>query len=143
TFLFGGVGTITPSGALTAFDLPFHDGGNNDPRPFSITTGPDGNLWLAERLGDRIARITTSGVVTEFPVPTPGCNPMGITPGPDGAMWFTCFGNGRIGRMTTAGDAVDHALPSGASEPLGIVSGPRGELWFVEYGASKIGSIVP
>ena len=34
--------------------------------PFSITAGPDGNLWFTEWGANRIGRITPSGVVTEF-----------------------------------------------------------------------------
>src|SRR5215203_2454606 len=57
-------------------------------RPAGITTGPDGALWFTERGGDKIGRITTAGVITEFPLPTAG-SPRGITTGPDGALWFT------------------------------------------------------
>src|SRR5262249_36967893 len=39
---------------------------------FDITVGPDGNLWFTERTGNKIGRITRTGVITgEFPVPTP------------------------------------------------------------------------
>ncbi len=37
-----------------------------------IVTGPDGNLWFAERSANAIARMTPGGVVTEFPLPHPG-----------------------------------------------------------------------
>lgn len=33
-----------------------------------ITAGPDGNLWFTEMVANKIGRITTAGVVTEFPV---------------------------------------------------------------------------
>jgi len=36
-----------------------------------ITTGPDGNLWFAEYFANKIRRITTAGVITEFPILTP------------------------------------------------------------------------
>jgi len=77
--------------------------------PIAITAGPDGNLWFTERFGScsapliagcsKIARITTAGVITEFPVPTPGGGPIGITAGPDGALWFTEFDGQKIGRL--------------------------------------------
>src|SRR5215475_9162502 len=38
-------------------------------RPEGITRGPDGNLWFAETLADRIGRITPGGVVTQFSLP--------------------------------------------------------------------------
>src|SRR5438034_9616079 len=46
---------------VPAPDLPY--GG-----PESITTASDGNLWFPEPSGNSVGRITTSGVITEFPV---------------------------------------------------------------------------
>ncbi|HEX9304299.1 MAG TPA: hypothetical protein VGA31_07600, partial [Thermoanaerobaculia bacterium] len=86
-----------------------------------ITTGPDGNLWFIE--GNAIGRITTAGVVTEFPMPTPQSYPTRIVAGPDGALWFTesGFANGspKIGRITTArAPAISsRALPVVGSTP--------------------------
>jgi streptogramin lyase len=31
--------------------------------------GPDGALWFTERLADKIGRLTTAGLFTEFPLP--------------------------------------------------------------------------
>jgi virginiamycin B lyase len=56
-----------------------------------ITAGPDGNLWFTEYGGNKIGRITTAGVITEFPIPTDDSEPWGITSGPDGNLWFTEF----------------------------------------------------
>ena len=39
--------------------------------PLVITSGPDGAMWFAEKSGNRIGRITASGAMTEFNVPTP------------------------------------------------------------------------
>ncbi len=52
--------------------------------PFNLTQGPDGALWFTEFLGNKIGRITTSGVITEFMIPTSSGFPQGITTGPDG-----------------------------------------------------------
>src|SRR5258706_4225506 len=50
---------------FTEFPVPTVDGG-----PWSITTGPDGALWFTESFANKIGRITTAGVITEFPIPT-------------------------------------------------------------------------
>jgi virginiamycin B lyase len=63
--------------------------------------GPDGALWFTEHAGDKIGRMTLSGVMTEYKVPTPSSEPMVIEPGPDGALWFTEFNSNKIGRITT------------------------------------------
>jgi virginiamycin B lyase len=54
-------------------------------KPAAIATGPDGNLWFAEFLIDRIARITTAGEIVEFSAGiSPVARPEGIAAGADG-----------------------------------------------------------
>jgi streptogramin lyase len=38
--------------------------------PQGITMGPDGALWFTEALGNKIGRITTAGVITEYTIPS-------------------------------------------------------------------------
>ncbi|MGH2946015.1 MAG: virginiamycin B lyase family protein [Solirubrobacteraceae bacterium] len=60
------------------------------------------SLWFAQTLANQIARITTSGIVTEFPIPSPATQPVGVAAGPDGNVWFAesaaATGN-RIGQL--------------------------------------------
>jgi virginiamycin B lyase len=88
---------MTPDGELTDFPLPRFMG------PMGITRGPDGALWFAGSGGNCIGRITTSGAITEFPLPTPGSFPLDIVTGPDGALWFTEAHGNRIGRLMPPG----------------------------------------
>jgi virginiamycin B lyase len=81
---------------ISEFPVPTTSSG-----PFVITTGPDGALWFTEATGNKIGRITTTGVITEFSIPNRG--PNSITTGPDGALWFTESGFNQIGRITTTG----------------------------------------
>jgi len=81
------------AGPITRFDsalLPVH-----------FALGPDGALWFAENTANKIGRITTGGVITEFLVPTAASAPFDITSGPDGSLWFTERAGNRIGRITT------------------------------------------
>ena len=61
--------------------------------PVSITLGPDGNLWILEAGFSAstvtIARLTTAGVLTEFPTNiSPGGTCFGsIARGPDNNLW--------------------------------------------------------
>ena len=43
--------------------------GRGDP---TYQTGADGALWLTENAANKIARSSTAGAVTEYPIPTPG-----------------------------------------------------------------------
>ena len=65
----------------------------------SITPGPagDSGLWITERDSDRIARVSTTGIVgavSEFLTPRPA--PEGIVAGPDGKLWFTQFNGNSV-----------------------------------------------
>jgi len=85
---------LTPSGTFTDFPIAGGTFLSN------IATGPDGYLWLTEQDANNIARLSPStGVVTEYPVPTPDSQPSGITVGPDGNIWFTEARASKIGRF--------------------------------------------
>src|SRR5579862_8306665 len=59
----------------------FGDGISAHASLYRITLGPDGNLWFTEYAGNRIGRITPSGVVTEFSDGiSAGAGPDGIAP---------------------------------------------------------------
>lgn len=107
-----------------------------------ITAGPDGALWFTALT--TIGRITTAGVVTQYPVR--GAEFLyGITAGPDGALWFTDSFANRIGRITTGGEITQFPLPTGFGqeygEPTGITTGPDGALWFAQVQWTNIGRI--
>jgi virginiamycin B lyase len=94
----------------------------------AITTGPDGALWFIEK-PNQIGRITTAGVITQFPVPTGSLELLGLTAGPDGALWFTERASftqptaGKIGRITTAGVVTEFPADG---DPVDITTGPDG-----------------
>src|SRR5438270_7258815 len=70
---------------------------SNDVGPNGITTGPDGDLWFTEDLLSEIGRITPSGTITNFPIPSDFTGNLGITTGPDGNLWFTSYSESKIG----------------------------------------------
>lgn len=124
--------------------LPAHDPDASGPD--TITTGPDGNLWFTESrfgggplVGNRVTRMTTDGVFTEFPIPTPDSRPHQIVTGPDGALWFTEEGANQIGRVDTSGAFTEYAVPTAGSVPDGITVGPDDALWFTEAAGSAPG----
>jgi virginiamycin B lyase len=95
--------------------------------PYAITAGPDGKLWFTLHYGDKIGKITTSGVVTEYSLPT-NSGPTGITAGPDGNLWFAegaTTGNA-IAKITTSGVVTKYALPVASSERWTLLAGRTG-----------------
>jgi virginiamycin B lyase len=95
--------------------------------PAGITVGPDGAIWFAEREASRIGRITTGGVLMEYPL-APGRQPNAIVAGPDGALWFTEAD--RVGRITTAGAVSEFAVGASGAVMLDITAGADGNLWY-------------
>jgi streptogramin lyase len=125
---------VTTSGVVTEISTTLSG-------PDGLAVGPDGNIWVCETTGNRIARETTTGVVTHFSSGiTAHCQPKGICRGPDGNMWFCEQAMNKIGRITMSGAITEYSLPSG-TEPYYIAAGPDGALWFTENKSNKIGRI--
>ncbi len=108
--------------------------------PMTIVTGPDGALWFTEVQGD-IARLTTGGTLTQYPVPGGSSSRLGgIAVGSDGALWFT--ENAAIGRINTGGKMTSFPIP-GSANPVAITAGNDGGMWFTynTSGTAGIGRI--
>jgi virginiamycin B lyase len=139
------IGRIAVDGRITEYPIPGMatcavGAPGNSSLPQGITTGADGALWFTEECGNRIGRITLSGQITEYPVPTPDSHPLGITTGPDGALWFVEKQAEKIGRITTTGQFTEFKISPGTF-PQRITVGSDGALWFTETRANKIGRI--
>ena len=112
-------------------------------QPRGIVTGPDGAIWFTENLG--IGRMTTSGKLTEFPLPDGNGSgmPYQIAVGPDRNIWFVEYipeGDGRIGRLTPSGHLTEFATP-GMGGLQWITAGPDNALWFTASHSDQIGRI--
>jgi len=106
--------------------------------PSDIASGSDGALWFTEPGANKIGRITTAGVVTEFPVPTANSGLAGIAKGSDGSIWFTERVANKIGRITTAGVVTEFTVPTAGSMPSGIAAGADRALWFTESATGRV-----
>ncbi|GEM_PF-2378181 len=73
----GRIGRMTPSGHLTEFATPGLGGLQ------WITAGPDKALWFTAAHSDAIGRISLTGVVTSYQLPSLRAQPVGIMTGPD------------------------------------------------------------
>src|SRR5882724_10401411 len=152
--LLGAIAGLTSVSAQTPVfkEYPIPTAGSY---PLSTITGPDGNLWFTELYSEKIGKVSTAGVVTEFPLPAGRAVARahgGMARGPDGNIWFTemraPFGftmppaPGNIDKITPAGVIAEYPLPSG-NTPGGIANGSDGNLWFTELNSSSIGKITP
>jgi streptogramin lyase len=147
------VGKITLDGKqVTEYTLPNAYTSSDDPAKtdgnlwFFITIGPDGNPWFSVNgpKGYSFAKITQTGQVTEYPLPSKATAIGGITNGPDGNLWFTASGptGHKVGKITPTGHITEYPIHSKISEIGSIARGPDGNLWFTES-IAQIGRITP
>lgn len=134
------IGRIGTDGVITnEFTVPTSHSG-----PHMVAPGPDGNLWIAEELGGKIAKMTVNGTfLAEYALPN-GSDPHWITMGSDNNMWFTNLTPGKIGRIVPSTGAITQfKTPTDNSGPHGISTGPDGKLWFGEHNTNKLGRLDP
>lgn len=113
-------------------------------KPWAITAGHDGAMWFTELGGNRIGRISMSGAVREFSIPTPRSGPQGIVWGPDNAVWFTEAYADQLGRLDpTTGHITEFPVPQLGSEPGMMAVGGDGALYFAENTFGSIGRFTP
>ncbi len=132
----GAAATLAP-GIVTEYGVP-----TASSKPYGITTGPDGNLWFTEAVGNKVGKVTTSGSFTEYPLPG-NAVPLDIVKGPAGnqAVWFVENGTSQIGTINTGtGTLTQFALPS-SSSPSGLAVDQSGVLWFAEFNLNTIAKI--
>jgi virginiamycin B lyase len=122
----------------------------SDSSTTGIVLGPDHALWFIDAGTNAIGRISTTGQIKEYPLPSSyrcALHQSEITVGPDGALWFVEAGYGSyepaIGRITLDGTLSEFPLPHGSGLPLSITAGPDGDLWFTENSLGSIGRLTP
>lgn len=131
----GGIGKINPDTG----DITYYEASGT---PVGITAGPDGNMWFTQATGNNIARITISGTITEYPIPTANALPIGIALGADGNLWFTEATAGQIGSITPAtGEIYEYPIPTGDSRPWAISPGPDRYMWFGQRNSGTLAMI--
>lgn len=118
------VGKMTPSGVFTNYLFASSTYGHAQ----DITNGPDGNLWFTMPGIYSIFKMTTGGVMTQYPV---GANswPYAITTASDDNLWYV--GSGRVGKITTAGTYTEFSVSgiTTGNNTKNIVSGSDGAVW--------------
>jgi virginiamycin B lyase len=103
----GAIARITMSEAITEYRI---GSPGSTASPLGIAAGSDGALWFTDSNGNNVDRITTTGTMSTFAIPTAASSPQYITAGPDGALWFTEYAGNKIGRLTTGGTFTEYPL---------------------------------
>jgi streptogramin lyase len=117
----------------------------NSSYPYTLTNGPNGNLWFTELFGSKIGELTPNGTLREYPLPG----------GANAAPTQILFANSTTGYYDDVGEAgadngavysfdVNHFAPAlvgdqRLNEPSGITLA-RGALWVALHGSSSVAS---
>jgi hypothetical protein len=77
-----------------------------------------------------IGRITPSGDVKEFPVPSRNSEPTALVLGVDGNIWFSEPGVSKVGRITPSGIITELSVPSVSNSVNALAAAQDGGIWF-------------
>ncbi len=136
------VGVMSTSGTvLHEYTLyPSGDARNGTSGLNGITVGGDNNVWVADAYNATIAKITTAGQVTLYPIS--GSNHFAqLSPGPNNTIWVADIQANHIGELSIAtGGFTWHATPSWTWD---VNLGPDGNMWFAEPATDAIAKYVP
>jgi streptogramin lyase len=115
--------------------------------PADIALGSDGNMWILGQSYSELMRVTPSGALTQYPLPSSSDDLMGLALGADGDLWFGENANSAIGKISpVTGTITEYPLPLGAggfAQPNAVALGPDGKIWFLDFHTNVIGSITP
>ena len=103
--------------------------------PTATSTSPSKPRNAIARLNPR------TGMVREFPIPTPVSTPSALPLGPDGALWFIERTGDKVGRMTPRRHLPPNTRSPPAPFPTGSSPAPTATPWFTELLAGKLGRI--
>jgi virginiamycin B lyase len=108
--------------------------------PYGVTVAQDGTVWATLQSGNQLLRISPSGEMSEFDLPTPGAAPTDVAADKTGAVWVLEFGANKIARFAD-GKFVEYALPKNKAAPSGITVAPDGSVWFGVMRGAALGRL--
>jgi virginiamycin B lyase len=135
------IGTVNSD--FSAVHMEFSPLPTGSANPLRVTTATTFlEYWFTEQGASKVARMTPTGNITEFPLPTAGTYPLGIAPGNTGRFWF-CERTGKaLGEIIDDGDLstiIEHPLKG--TGPFEIALGPDNHVWFTEVDSGQIGVV--
>jgi len=141
----GGKDVTTTDGTIFEFDaagnfvrkiaVPSGTGGDYI---YGVTFGPDGNLYCAAQLAEKIIRIEPSLDQTDFVTADKGLSsPVGVTFGPQGRLYVANrAGSASVIAFDNDGSVVASNSPAGGLFPSYVTFGPEGHLFVSMFGSS-------
>lgn len=118
--------------------------------PVSLVLGPDHNVWFTENSAAKIASLTPSGQMTEFPI-TPALSATALVSGQDNNFYFIDQAQNQIGQISgvTPGTVKEFTVSAASAFPAlapnvfpgKMILGPDARVYFTMPNAGKIGQL--
>jgi virginiamycin B lyase len=133
------IGRLDQGGTVSEWTL-----GPEASSPMGVVFDRQGDLWVAERLANRITRRRASGQVDQHVLPTPNAWPTGIAVDSKGNIWATeTMGNQIVRLDPETGKLTEFALPVAKARPTGIAVGGNDQVWVAMRDAGALASFDP
>lgn len=133
------IGRIDSNGSISEWTFP-----EEGTSPMGVVFDAKRNLWIAERLANRITRFSPDGTIRQYAVPTPNSWPTGIAIDSEGAVWFTeTKGNG-IGRVDPEkGEVREYRFGIEGMSATGIAIDGTDQIWSAGRDGNAIAKFDP
>jgi virginiamycin B lyase len=108
--------------------------------PYGVAVAADGTVWATLQSGNQLLRITPSGEMTEYDLPTPSAAPTDVAVDRQGGVWVVEFSANKIARFVD-GKFTEYPLPKDKAAPSGIAVAADGSVWFGVLRGAALGRL--
>ncbi|GGI85457.1 hypothetical protein GCM10007978_23910 [Shewanella hanedai] len=133
------VGRLDGNGRISEWKLE-----GKETSPMGIVFDSKGDLWITERLANRITKMGRNGEVVSYNIPTPNAWPTGIAIDSKDNIWFTETKGDKIGVIyADSGKMAEFPLPATKTMSTGIAVDHDDNVWVAERDVNIIGKFNP
>jgi hypothetical protein len=119
----------------------------NMSQPVALAADSSGNIWIANRLGNTITKLSQNGTLLSGTGYTNSLNgPFALAFDPSGNLWVTNSGNNTLSKFGSSGTPATNSPYSGGSmsNPVGIAFDSQGNGWITNnVAAGTLTEVVP
>jgi len=108
--------------------------------PFGIAVDAQGTVWTTLQNANKLVRISTSGEISAFEVPTRHSGPGDVAVDATGAVWVLELSANKVARFAR-GRFEEFTLPTPNAGLTALAVAPDGSVWFTEMRAHKLGRL--
>lgn len=108
--------------------------------PYGVAVDAKGNVWGTLQSGNQLVKISPSGEISEYEIPTRGSSPSDIAVDSAGNIFFVEFRGNKIGKFAD-GQFTEFEVPGEWGGLTGIAVAPDDSVWFGVLRGHSIGRL--